>query len=264
MQLIDTHCHIDVTAFDQDRPAVLERCGKLGINIIIVPGIQRQTWDQLLQTCVSYPGLNPALGLHPMFMQQHTPAHLEDLNTYIEKHRPVAIGEIGLDFYQPDSDIKQQQYYFEGQIDIACAHHLPIILHARKSHEAILNKLKSSPQTTGIVHAFSGSIQQAEQYIDLGFKLGFGGMLTYERSRKLRQLAKQLPLESIVLETDAPDMTVARHRGERNSPEYIIDCLTTLAEIRQQSVNEIANQTTLNAKSIFKLNEQFIQSENDG
>ena len=253
MQLIDTHCHIDVTAFNQDRPEVLKRCCELGINTIIVPAIQRQTWDRLLETCADYPGLNPALGLHPMFIQQHVPTHLENLNTYVEKYQPVAIGEIGLDFYMTDLDVKQQQYYFEGQIDIARSHQLPVILHARKSHDAILKTLKSSHQTSGIVHAFNGSIQQAEKYIDMGFKLGFGGMLTYERSRKLRQLAKQLPLDSIVLETDAPDMTVANHRDERNSPEYLIDCLNALAEIRQQSVNEIAHQTTLNAKSIFKL-----------
>ena len=253
MQLIDTHCHIDVAAFNQDRNDVLQRCYELGINTIIVPGIQRRTWDLQLQICANHLGLIPALGLHPMYLKQHAPAHLDDLNLYVAQHQPVAIGEIGLDFYLSDLDVKQQQYYFEGQIDIARAHQLPVVLHARKSHEAILTILKKSHVIGGIVHAFNGSIQQAKRYIDLGFKLGFGGMITYERSRKLRQLASELPLESIVLETDAPDMSGAKHRGERNSPEYLIDCLNSLAEIRQQSVNKLAQQTTLNAKSIFKL-----------
>jgi TatD DNase family protein len=187
-----------------------------------------------------------------MFLHQHETSHIDDLKHYAERYPLVAIGEIGLDFYQKDFDAKQQLHYFETQLTVADQVGLPVLLHVRKAHDETIKLLKRIHRHGGIVHAFNGSIQQAGQYVSMGFKLGFGGMLTYERSNKLRQLAKQLPLDAIVLETDAPDMVVARHRGERNSPEYLIDSLNTLAELRQLPIEEVAKQTTLNAKSVLR------------
>ena len=143
------------------------------------------------------------------------------------------------------------QTFFEAQLALAQSFSLPVLLHVRKSHDVILSTLRRIPVVGGICHAFNGSMEQAQQYLEMGFKLGFGGMLTYERSHKLQRLAKQLPIDAIVLETDAPDMTVASHHGGRNSPEYLSECLTALAQIRNEKVDYIAEQTTANAKAVL-------------
>jgi TatD DNase family protein len=150
-------------------------------------------------------------------------------------------------------DRQRQQRLFEAQLQVARDANLPVILHVRKAHDQVLATLKRLRVRGGIAHAFNGSLQQAQQYIDLGFKLGFGGMLTYERSNKLRALARELPLEALVLETDAPDLTVAAHHGERNSPEYLPDCLRALAEVRNADPEEVAHATSRNAEQVLNL-----------
>ncbi len=253
MNLIDSHCHLDFPAFDHDRSDVLQRCRALGIRQIIIPGTTANRWRGILQLCRTDSGLYPALGLHPLFTSQHTDHHLAQLRTLIAKECPVAIGEIGLDRYRKTGDYSAQQALFKQQLQIARDAELPVILHIRKAHDQALQLLKKIAISGGIVHAFNGSYQQAEQYLKLGFKLGFGGTLTYERSTKLRALAQALPLESIVLETDAPDMAVAAHQGERNSPEYLIDCLEALSKIRGKCPEQIADQTTRNVEGLFNL-----------
>ncbi len=255
MDLVDTHCHLDVVDFDIDRSDVLKRCRHSGINKIIVPAIQSESWSNLLNLCNTEVGLYPALGLHPVFLKQHHPEDLNNLDNLLEKVRPIAVGEIGLDFYIKELDQQQQIALFEAQLFIAKKYELPVILHVRKAHDQVLQLLKKVKVKGGFCHAFNGSMQQAEKYIELGFKLGFGGTLTYKNSTKIHQLAKSLPLESIVLETDAPDMVVESHRGERNSPEYIVDALFALAKIRGESVDFIAKQTTLNANDVMNFSD---------
>ncbi|VAX14535.1 Putative deoxyribonuclease YjjV [hydrothermal vent metagenome] len=257
MKIFDTHCHLDSPAFDPDRNDVLANSRKQGVKHILVPAIERQGWDNLLSLCEQEKGLYPALGLHPVFIKQHQPQHLEQLEQYLAEHRPLAIGEIGLDFFidQPNKD--QQRYFFSAQLDIAGQANLPVSLHIRKAHDQVLSLLRKHPVRGGFAHAFNGSLQQAQQYIELGFKLGFGGTLTYEGSRKIRELARVLPLDSIVMETDAPDMVVAAHRGQRNSPEYILDCLHVLAELRDEDPGFIAERTTKNAFTVLGLHEGF-------
>lgn len=253
MELIDTHCHLDTDAFCNDRPEVIDRCRDKGIHNIVVPAIKRSEWLQLLMLCETQKGLLPALGLHPMFINEHTDLHLKELDEWLAKHHDqlVAVGEIGLDYYDKKLDRKRQQQIFESQLFSAQHALLPVILHVRKAHDRVIKTLKNIPVKGGIVHAFSGSMQQAEQYMTMGFKLGFGGTLTYAHSVKVHALARELPLENIVLETDAPDMVVASHRGERNSPEYLVDVLSSLAKIRGLPVEDIATQTTENARSIL-------------
>lgn len=251
MSIFDTHCHLDSMEFDLDRDQVLENCRKKNINYILVPAIERSGWDGLLALCEQVTGLYPALGLHPMFIEQHSEADLKQLEYYLAEHRPIAIGEIGLDFYIDKPDKVKQLKYFSAQLDIASKANLPVSLHIRKAHDQVLSLLRKQPVRGGFAHAFNGSLQQAQQFIELGFKLGFGGTLTYKRSHKIRELARALPLESIVLETDAPDMSVAAHRGERNSPEYITDCLNVLAELRDEEPQFIAEQTTANAFDVL-------------
>ena len=251
MELIDTHCHLDVDAFDADRLEILQRCRAQGISRIVIPAIQSSHWNNLLDLCRNDKGLFPALGLHPVFLNHHKAQDLDALDKLVEKERPVAVGEIGLDFYIKELDQHKQIELFESQLKIASKHQLPVLLHVRKAHDQVLQSLKKIKVVGGIAHAFNGSLQQAQHYINLGFKLGFGGTLTYPGSKKIHKLAKELPLEAIVLETDAPDMVVESHRGERNSPEYILESLAALAKIRQQDKESIARQTTFNACEIL-------------
>ena len=262
MNITDTHCHLDVTDFDIDRDKVLEHCHAAGISKIIVPAIESKTWSSLLEFCQSNNGLYPALGLHPVFIEQHQANDVKKLEQLVEQVSPIAIGEVGLDFYLKDLDEHKQLELFEQQLLIAQKYNLPVILHVRKAHDQVLQLLKKIKVKGGFCHAFNGSLQQAEKYIELGFKLGFGGTLTYQSANKIHQLAKTLPLDSIVLETDAPDMVVESHRGERNSPEYIVDALTALAHLRDESVEFIAAETTKNANDVMNFSEYDRQQSN--
>ncbi len=251
MNLIDTHAHIDVSAFNTDRGKVLEQCQQVGISRIVVPGIMANTWDRLREICAANPALYASFGLHPVYLEQHDSADIGVLAQYVKQYQPIAIGEIGLDFYCQALDRNRQQTLFEAQLGVAANAALPVLLHVRKSHDAVLSCLRKTTVRGGICHAFNGSLQQAHQYIDLGFKLGFGGMLTFERSHKLHRLAQQLPLEAIVLETDAPDMPGACHHGQRNSPEYLPEYLQALARLRPEDIHKIAAQTTANAEAVL-------------
>src|SRR3569833_1882267 len=218
MELIDTHCHLDVADFDAARDDVLAACRANGGTRIVIPGVDAAGGGNILALCADEPGLYPTLGLHPVYLDRHRDEDVEELADWVAHHRPVAVGEIGLDFYIDDPDRARQQALFEAQLRIAAEADLPVLLHGRKAHDEVISTLRRIRVKGGICHAYNGSLQQAHHYIDLGFKLSFGGMLTYERSSKLRGLARELPLDAIVIETDAPDLTVASHRGERNSP----------------------------------------------
>jgi TatD DNase family protein len=251
IRIIDSHCHLDVSEFDHDRDTVIQNTRNAGVEAIIVPAIEKKGWDKLLALCEKHSFLYPALGLHPVFLDQHQPEDIEALANTVEKNKPVAIGEIGLDFALRELDRNRQLTLFEQQLDIAEQTQLPVILHVRKAHDETVHILNKRKLAGGTVHAFSGSLQHGIKYHEMGFKLGFGGMLTFERSNKLRALASQLPLEALVLETDSPDMTVASHRGERNSPEYLPEVLQALAATRQQDVMLIAQSTTQQCSKLF-------------
>ncbi len=251
MNIIDTHCHLDFDVFANDRDEVFTRARESGLVGFVIPAVQFSTWDMLIQLCDGYGDVYYALGKHPIFIEEHESSHLQALQKYLQVHQAIAVGEIGLDFYDRSLVLDKQIEFFESQLEIACNFNLPVILHVRKAHEEVLGCLKKYPVCGGIVHAYNGSLQQAQRYMQHNFKFGFGGMLTYERSTKLRKLAKELPVESIVLETDSPDMTVQSHRGERNSPEYLPDCLQALAEIRDLSLQEVAVQTINTTYDVF-------------
>lgn len=251
--IIDTHCHLDVAAFDADRAAVLARARAAGVGRIVVPAIEAAGWPGLLALCRAEPGLYPALGLHPVFLERHRARDLQALRARLARDRPLAVGEIGLDFYLRELDRGRQQQLFEAQLELAREAGLPVLLHVRRAHYAVLPALARSRPPGGIAHAFNGSMEEAARYIDLGFVLGFGGMLTYTRSRRLRALASALPLEAIVLETDAPDMSPQAHQGTRNSPDYLPLVLRTLAELRGLSEQAVAAATSANARRVLGL-----------
>lgn len=255
--MIDTHCHLDFQDFDQDRDAVLTRCIAHNVEQIVVPSTAAATFNRTIELCDNYPNLTLALGLHPVFIEAHQPQDLNELDLLIQKHAPKAVGEIGLDFYEKNllcNTLKEKQLiFFTKQLIIAKQNNLPVIIHNRKAHDDCLRLLRETEVKGGIIHAFNGSIQQANKYIELGFALGFGGMLTFDRSSKLRRLAQQIPLSSIVLETDAPDMTVSQYKGQRNSPEYLPFIQQAVAKIKDCSLEMVAQTTTDTAKRILHI-----------
>jgi TatD DNase family protein len=255
MQLIDTHCHLDVADFDPDRARVLASAREQGVSDIVVPAIDRAGWPGLLGLCAGDAGLHPALGLHPVYMERHGVGDVDALARALVEHCPLAVGEIGLDFHMATGDDARtrQRELCAAQLALAADAGLPVLLHVRKAHDAMLALLRGAGLRGGIAHAFNGSLEQAHKYLELGFRLGFGGMLTFERSSRLRRLAAELPLEAIVLETDAPDLTVASHRYQRNSPEYLPEVLAALAEIRTADPAELAAATTANARAVLGL-----------
>ena len=251
--LIDSHCHLDFDVFDTDRDVILTECKQHHIARVIVPGVTAKRWDKLLSLAMTYPEIEYALGLHPMFMTEHQPVDLNTLREYIEQHQPVAIGEIGLDFYQTERDKESQINLFEQQLELAVSFDLPVILHVRKAHDVVLQLLKKHRVRGGIVHAFSGSEQQAQHYIKLGFLLGIGGTITYEKATRVRRLFSNLPLSAIALETDAPDMPLHGQAGQRNSPLSLVHIVSSLATLRTEKRDVITRITSDNVNQLFTL-----------
>ncbi len=252
-EIIDTHCHMDMTELRSDFDGVLDRSMRAGVTDFVIPGYVRSGWDRILEICIQKPYLHPCLGLHPAYLDKHRDEDIEELRE-LSSRELVAIGEIGLDFQKGRKCEREQQELFEQQLFIAEESSLPVLLHVRKGHDQVLATLRRKRfNNGGIVHGFNGSRQQADHYVKLGFKLGYGGTLTYDRARRIRKLAAELPLTSIVLETDAPDMSLAGRRGEINSPEYLPEILDTLVSLRPETKEEIAAQTTTNARLILGL-----------
>lgn len=252
-RLFDSHCHLDVSEFDPDREAVVARARDAGVMRQLVPAIEAAGWPGLRDTCRAFEGLFPAYGLHPMFLAAHRPQHLEALAQWIERERPVAIGECGLDFFIDGLDVEAQQHYFRGQLALARDYNLPLVVHARRAVEAVIVAIKATGNVRGVVHSFAGSVEQARQLYDLGFMVGLGGPVTYDRAHRLRKLAATLPLDQLLLETDAPDQPDAMHRGQRNEPARLVDILGTIASLRGQDPGDIAAATTANAERLFGL-----------
>ncbi|MNM59025.1 putative deoxyribonuclease YjjV [compost metagenome] len=253
MQLVDSHCHLDADAFDIDRGAVLARAHAAGVRQQVVPAITAASWPKLQQVCASGPGLHPAYGLHPMFLAEHRPEHLPLLQEWIERESPIAIGECGLDFFVEDLDPERQRFFFQGQLDLARTFQLPLVVHARRAVDEVIQRIRQTGPLRGVVHSFSGSPEQARQLWNLGFMIGLGGPLTYPRANRLRTLVAQMPLEYLLLETDAPDQPDSGIRGQRNEPARLAVILETVAELRGQTPEEIATQTTANAQRLFGL-----------
>ncbi|USE38548.1 TatD family hydrolase [Endozoicomonas sp. SCSIO W0465] len=264
LPLFDSHCHLNFSDFDGDRAQVLNRAKKSGISHICIPATKQQEWLPLIHESEVPSKENPvdivmALGLHPWFISEHKPEYLEVLDKLLEQRsaRVVAIGETGLDFFDHNTAAQvrdKQLALFTGHVELACLHKMPLIIHSRKSHDDILQVLRRwKPERAGIIHAFSGSEQQAMEYLKLDFKLGFGGGITYPRASKTRHLAATLPINSIVLETDAPDMPLNGYQGQRNEPGRVKLVAECLAELRGISFMEVAQATSHNCRSLFRI-----------
>ncbi len=252
--LIDTHCHFDDASFDADRAQAYARARAQQVDWQIIPAIHAENWQAVKKLCQTYTGLFPAYGLHPMYLAAHRPEHLIQLEQWLTTEKTIAVGECGLDFYVAELAMDAQYYYFKTQLSIAKTAQLPIIIHARRSVDAVIQCVRQVKNPRGgVVHSFAGSLQQAQQLIDLGYYLSFGGPITYPRANKLRNLIKILPLTALLLETDAPDQPLSTHRGQRNEPAFLIEIAQTVAELREQNVDEIITATTANAIHLFDL-----------
>ncbi len=256
MRLIDSHCHLDFPAFAQDRAAVIAHSQALGVEKIIVVGVTRQYWPRLWNTVSNTDGLYAAFGLHPYFLAEHQDgdiqALIELLRKYAQHPKLCAVGEIGLDFSLQELDPKQQINLFTQQVAIAAEFNLPVIIHSRRANAQVTALLKKAQlPRAGIIHAFSGSYEEAMEYIKLGFLLGFGGAATWSRATRLQNVLSRLPIDSIVLETDSPDMPPQWLAGQRNSPEQLPKICQHLAGIYGIPSTEFAAHTTGNAQRLF-------------
>lgn len=257
VRFCDTHCHLDVDRFDTVRDGVLQSCIVQGVRAIVVPGVLAQHWPRVLRLCQegTVPGslvLRPALGLHPCFMSQHCSEQLRLLEVLLRQQSVLAIGEIGLDFWLADADVGAQLELFVRQLVLAKKYRLPVLLHARKSHDRVIQQLRQQRfGYGGIVHAFSGSRQQAERYIELGFKLGVGGAVTYPRAQRLRRTLQQLGADHWVLETDAPDMPLLGRQGALNRPDYLPEIFKVLLGLWGGEGEELAARLWRNSESVL-------------
>ena len=256
MVLIDTHCHLAAGEFADDRAAVAAAARAAGVRAIVVPAVDLASCTAVRACCACVPGCAAAYGIHPLYVPQAGEGDLLLLREWLEQarsplHRVVALGEIGLDLHVGDADVARQERFFFEQLRIARDLALPVLLHVRRAVDRVLKYLRLVPVPGGIAHAFNGSRQQADEFIARGFRLGFGGTLSFDRARHIRQLAATLPLSSIVLETDAPDMPPAWLAGGRNSPVELPRIAALLAELRGIEVDELARVTSDNARAVL-------------
>ena len=259
---IDTHCHIDAPEFSKTLPSIISAAQDQNVQAILFPAVKAADCEQVRNLAATYgqqiPGLVYTLGIHPLYTNQAQESDIGALEKQIELslHDPrfVGVGEIGLDYFVEDLDPHKQEYFFNAQLDLAQQYKLPVILHVRRSQDSILKALRRRNISGGIAHAFNGSFQQAEQFIELGFKLGFGGAATYERALQIRRLLKELPIESIVTETDAPDIPPAWLKQEGiacNEPAFMARIAKELASIRGISDSEFALAVWRNAMQVL-------------
>ncbi|QBG35448.1 TatD family hydrolase [Litorilituus sediminis] len=268
MQFTDSHCHLDDAKFIEALPHLLDECAQASIERIIIPSVAPDNFNQVL-TLSKHNSAKPiklfaALGIHPWFLDNLSQSDLEQLTQLVrqEKSNIIAVGEIGIDgaiskrAANPEVNLQKQQHFFDYQLALAKQENLPVIIHHRQSHQYIVPQLKRHKLSkTGVIHGFSGSYQQAKDYIDLGFKLGIGSTITYSRAKKTINAIKRLPLDSLVLETDAPSMPlsieVLDQPQAHNSPLNLVKIFHCLTQIRDESQEQIAEQIELNINQVF-------------
>ncbi len=253
MTFIDTHCHLDFDAFATDRDAVWRRARERNVTGLILPATTRARWPQVKSTAAMDAGIHAAYGLHPCFMDEHEKPDIDALAGWLDRESPVAVGECGLDFYHDKSGKSAQMELLDTQLSLARDRNLPVIIHARKAVEDVIHLLRKYPGLRGVLHSYSGSYEQARQLLDLGFCFGFGGPVTWPRSTRLQTVVKKIPLDHILLETDAPDQPDATHQGQRNEPGFLPEIATFIARLRKEDIEKFAAKTTENARILFSI-----------
>ncbi|PWI35395.1 deoxyribonuclease [Vibrio albus] len=257
--LFDTHCHLDFEPFKNDLSGEIEKARTAGVEKIFIPSVGEWNWDEVARISEIYPGIYYGLGMHPYFFDRHTYEHVALLDSRLQQQCRhgvqsgcVAVGECGLDFALTEYDEAAQQALFEQHIGLAKKYSLPLVLHCRKAHQPMVKMLKKAQLSGGgVLHGFSGSYQQAKSFIDLGFYIGVGGTITYPRANKTRSTISALPLDSLVLETDAPDMPLYGYQGRPNHPMMLKMVLNELILLRKEEEQTIACQIWQNGCNLF-------------
>ncbi len=251
--MIDSHCHLDFETFDSDIHNVLSKARQAGVNRFLIPGTTPSGWQRQIMLSQEHPDIDITYGLHPYFLENDNRQNLNALIQHLDNCEvtPVAIGEIGLDA-SIDIPEKQQIEVLDRQLQLALDKGLPVILHHRKTHHLLLERLKALKfDNGGVIHAFSGSQQVAEEYIEQGFMLGVGGTITYPRASKTRDTVSRVPLSSLLLETDSPDMPMSGRQGKRNEPGYLGQVVSCLSELRGEEEARVIEATSENYHRLF-------------
>lgn len=251
--LIDAHCHLDFAQFDHDRTEVFEAAKAVGVRHFIVPSTTRARWQQVL-ALGARADTSVCLGLHPYFVDEHQASDIGALDQLLAEHpEVVAVGECGIDGRFTDT-LEAQWRYFDAQLQLAKQHSLPVVVHCVKANDKVAKRLRQlALPKAGLIHAFSGSIEQAVAFLGLGFKLGVGGAVTYERANRLRRTIKALPDDAFVLETDSPDMPLSGYQGMRNEPCRVAEVCNVVATLRGQTAEQVAAQSSATASTLFGL-----------
>jgi len=253
---IDTHCHFDFPPFSGAETASVAFAARAGVKQIIVPAVTADRFAGIVQLAQDYPPIFAALGLHPLYIAQHQEADLALLEEHLQQRNAklVAVGEIGLDLYMDMPMFARQQWLLTEQLRLAKQYTLPVILHSRRSHDQLAAMLrKAQLPATGVVHGFAGSLSQAEVFVRLGYTIGVGGTITYERAQKTRRVMADLPLSALLLETDAPDMPLQGYQGQPNRPERAAEVFKVLCELRSETPEQIACALYENTQRVFGL-----------
>ncbi|MDQ7730115.1 TatD family hydrolase [Halomonas sp. SpR8] len=251
--LVDAHCHLDFAQFDDDRTDVFEAAKAVGVVRFVVPGTTRSRWQQVL-ALGARADTSVCLGMHPYFVDQHQEADIAALDNLLSEHpEVVAVGECGIDG-RFSNTLEAQWYYFDAQLKLAKQHGLPVVVHCVHANDKVAKRLRQlALPNAGLIHAFSGSIEQANKFLDLGFKLGLGGAITYERAKRLRRTVAALPDDAFVLETDSPDMPLSGYQGMRNEPRRVAEVCNVVATLRGQTAQQVAAQSSDTAATLFGL-----------
>lgn len=258
MDLIDSHAHIDFPQFDEDREAVLERARAAGVSTLLAigsgPGPEKL--DAAIPFAEQHDWIYASVGTHPHEAKELTPQHLEQLAKLAKHPRVIAYGEIGLDYFYDHSPRDVQQRVFREQMEVAKKAKLPIIIHCRDAWTDCMDMLESEWRSTGlggILHCFTGTLEDAKRGVDTGFLISFAGNSTYPKAQNLRDIAKALPLENLLIETDSPFLAPQPYRGKRNEPAYVGEVAKAIATVRDLAAEEVAAATAENFRRFFKL-----------
>lgn len=253
--LIDSHAHLDDERFDEDRHKLIEGLKKQGVEIVINPGADISTSIKAVNLAQQYDNIYAAVGIHPHDVKLANDNSIDKLRELSKKDKVVAIGEIGLDYYYDNSPREMQKQWFREQIKLAKEVDLPIIIHDRDAHQDIFNTIKEemTDSLTGVLHCYSGNVEMAREYIKMGFYISLAGPVTFKNAKVPKEVAKDIPLEFLLIETDSPYLTPEPNRGKRNEPLYVRHVAETIAYLKGISFEEVARKTTENTKTLFKI-----------
>ncbi len=255
MKFIDTHSHLYLHHFNNDIEEVISRAKERGVSGVVLPNISSSSINSMLNLSGRFAGfLYPAIGLHPGSVKANFQEELRIIEEHLSKNTIYSIGEIGIDCYWDKTYLKEQINAFEFQMELASKHKLPVIIHCRDSFDIVVETLNNfRGRVCGVLHAFTGALNQAKKIIDFGFKIGIGGIITYKNS-ELAKVAAQIPLSEILLETDSPYLTPVPYRGKRNESSYLIYIAEKIAEVKNIPIGQVSEITTQNAKLLFGIN----------